>query len=158
MSSHSPDASKPPHQVQRGSRREGTLPALSQHLGSKCNKSKVTEKGHHASRGEGLAGRTLPPHPSVGTVKSASAWLSPPAPQPIPATTLAQAGSCSPLRDQGSQLTNRPASAPVHAPLSRPLVASKASALMLDDVPPLPSEFLGCRLTVLKPLCVQSVE
>ena len=65
MSSHLPDASKPPHQVERGSRREGTLPALSQHLGSKCNKNKMTEKGH-ASRQVGLVGGTLPTPPSSG--------------------------------------------------------------------------------------------
>ena len=60
VSLYSPDTSKLPHKVQRGSRREGTLPALSQHLeGSICNKGKMTEKGH-ASRREGLALPTGP--------------------------------------------------------------------------------------------------
>ena len=123
VSSHSPDTSKPPHQVQRGNRREGTLPALSQHLGSKCSKSKMSKTGH-ASRQEGLAGRTLPTPPPSGHSEVCLRLAVSPAPQTIPATTLAQAGSCNPLRDRGSHLTNRPASAPVHASLCRPLVAS----------------------------------
>lgn len=105
----------------------------------------------------GLVGRTLPTPPSSGHSEVSLRLAVSPAPQPIPATTLAQAGSCSPVRDQGSQPHQSPCVCPcARAPASPP--GGQHRPQNSDDFPPLPSDFLGCRLIVLKPLCVQSVE
>lgn len=108
VSLYSPDTSKLPPQSPEGQQERGDLTSLVSASGLYMQQGQNDRERARIEAG-GAGGKNAAHRPQISTVKSASAWLSPPLLSPSlrpPWLKLAAAGL---LRDQGRHLlTNRP--------------------------------------------------